>query len=203
MNMQKLLVLGIAGLLTTTSASASLIGTNVTLNYHYGVTTTIDTLAVTAGVEVTCLGGGAGNANVCWAMTAPDRVDIDIGALSITWSYSGPGGHFTNIIPNGFDFENLDPGAPITSVALATDIPGLDLGRVTFSSSSIQVDGHNLPVPGPHRYFTLNISTATVPEPTSLALLGTGALLVLGYAQRHRNTLSRGGQVNDGQSAPA
>jgi len=85
--------------------------------------------------------GRRGNANVCAILTAPTQ-SVDIGAFSIQYGFSGPAAAFDNIIPNGFDFENLNPGSPITSVSLSTDIAGLGPGRVTFSSSSVQIDMH-------------------------------------------------------------
>ena len=180
--MSKLMLLILAASVFAGSGrAASLIGTNVTLNYFLSTLTTTDVLTVGSGTEVTCTGGGTGNANVCGILSAFDRQTIDIAALSITYAYSGAGSGFNNLQPNGFDFENLNPGAPITGVSLTTNIPGLDSGRVTFTANSIQVDMHNLSLPGPLDSFTVGISAASaIPEPSGLllAICGLSAFAV-------------------------
>src|SRR5579862_947024 len=105
---------------------AGLIGTEVTLNYTFnGIPLITDVFRVTPGLEINCAGHGNGSANVCSVLSA-DRQNINVGDFSITYNYIGQGAAFGRNI-NGFDFEGLDPGGPITSVILLTaGITGLD-----------------------------------------------------------------------------
>jgi hypothetical protein len=158
---------------TAPSARAGLIGTDVTLNYtFFGTTLRTDTFLVTSGVEITCA-NASGNANVCFVLSA-NLQTIDVGPSSIAYSYTGPGAFFSRA-PNAFDFEDLNLGGPITSVALSTDTTGLDLTRIFYTPSSVQIDMTGLSVAGPESSFTLDLSTA--PEPagfftTCFALAG-------------------------------
>lgn len=180
-----------AALLTAVAAScffqptpshAGLLGTTVTLNYNYQIPArTTDSLLVTAGVEVTCTGGGSGNANVCEMVTAANQY-IDIGDLSIGYSYVGsqPGG-FNVEEPNGMTFLNLDPGGPITDVLLVTGIAGLDMSRVSFTESSVSIDMHGLSL-GFSNSFTLTLTAA--PEPGTLAIFATGIAAMISFRRR-------------------
>src|SRR5271166_4756424 len=93
------------------SANAGLIGTTVTLDYHFLTTTTVDTFTVTGGVDITC----PGPYNVCSLLTAPVQT-IAVGANTITYTFTGCCSSFNNGTPNGFDFQNLNLGTPITSI---------------------------------------------------------------------------------------
>ena len=151
--------------LSAPSARAGLIGTDVTLNYtFFGTPLRTDAFLVTSGVEITCTNGN-GNANVCFVLSANVQT-IDVGASSIAYSYTGSGAFFSRAT-NAFDFENLNLDGPITSVALTTDIAGLDSTRILFTSNSVQIDMTGLFVHGPQSSFRLDLST--VPEPASLA----------------------------------
>ncbi len=177
-----LAVIAASCLLPTTPAHAGLLGTTVTLNYHYLIPArTTDSLLVTAGVEVTCTGGGSGNANVCEMLTAANQY-IDIGDFTIGYSYSGsqPGG-FNVDDPNGMTFLNLDPGAPITDVSLVTGISGLDMSRISFTGSSVSIDMHGLSL-GFANSFTLTLTAA--PEPGTLAILATGIAAMVSFRRR-------------------
>lgn len=173
-----LAVLFAAILLPTAPARAGLLGTTITLNYNFLVpAASTDSLLVTSGVEVTCTGGGTGNANVCGMLTAPTQY-LDIGDTTIAYSYVGgtPGG-FNPTEPNGMEFLDLDIGGPITSVLLSTGIAGLDLSRISFTATSVAIDMHGLGL-GFSNSFTLTL--VTVPEPAALALLGAGLLGLVG-----------------------
>jgi hypothetical protein len=158
------------------SANAGLIGTNVTLNYTYEGTSTTDIFAVGPGLEVSCNGGGTGNANVCSILTAPIQA-IDIGDNFITYNYlrvGDPAGFAPGV--NGFDFQALDLDSHIIAVQLSTTIAGLDASRLTFDTHSIQLDMSSLPL-GESDSFTLTI--VTNPEPSAGFLAGLGGLLLV------------------------
>jgi PEP-CTERM motif len=95
----------------------------------------------------------------------------------------------------------LTPSAPITLAAdtqyflLVTysGAPVLDYTLSTTYSGSGTLDGYAESADGGHEYFTfpivdgpyqMRIDAAAVPEPSSLALLGIGAILIYGYRLR-------------------
>ncbi|MEO5924051.1 MAG: hypothetical protein ABIR70_09510 [Bryobacteraceae bacterium] len=169
------------------SANAGLIGTNVTLDYHYQGQSTTDTFAVTAGTEVSCFGGGSGNANVCSILQAPNQT-LDFGDNTITYTYTRIGSYVASFLPsnpNGFDFLNLNLGQPIQHVLLSSSIQGLDASRLTFTANSIQLNMYDLPL-GEHESFTLTI--VTNPEPSAGLLGGLGLLLVSARFVRRKRT---------------
>ena len=177
-----LTALALSALFQPAPAHAGLLGTTVTLNYNFQIPArTTDNLLVTAGVEVTCTGGGSGNAAVCEMLTAANQY-IDIGDLSIGYLYVGSqSGGFNPEQPNGMTFLNLDAGGPITGVSLVTGIAGLDLSRISFNESSVSIDMHGLSL-GFSNSFTLTLTAA--PEPASLAILATGIAAMLSFRRR-------------------
>jgi hypothetical protein len=165
-------------------AQAGLLGSNVTLRYDYlapGFST--DTIAVGAGIEVTCTGGGTGNANVCAALTAATQT-IDIGDSTIGYAYVGDHtSGFNNVVPNGMAFLGLDAAGAIVGVDLSTSISGLDGSRVSFTANSVTIDLHGLTM-GTSGSFALALRTEA-PGPAT-ALLVLPALGALAAARRRR-----------------
>ena len=164
---------------------ASLIGTEVTLNYDLtNPANTIDILPVTAGIELSC----PGSFNVCGLLTLPIQ-SVDIGDFSIRYSHTGLSGQFTPGILNGFDFENLNPGFTIGNVVLTTNILGLDASRVSFTGSSVQVNMAGLALAdttaGGENYFDITL-TSGVPEPSTWAMMILGFLGVGFMAYRRK-----------------
>jgi hypothetical protein len=163
-------------------AHAGLLGTTITLDYDYLIpAATTDTLLVGAGIEVTCTGGGSGNANVCQMLTAPNQF-LDVGDLTIAYVYSGaaPAG-FNPTSPNGMTLRDLNPGAPIVDVLIDTGIAGLDDTRVSFTPSSVSVYLGGLGL-GTSNYFTLTLVTA--PEPWSIGCLAAGLTSLIAIRRR-------------------
>jgi hypothetical protein len=172
------LLLAVAMIVPST-ANAGLIGTTVTLDYHFLSTTTVDTFTVTGGVDITC----PGPYNVCSLLTAPVQT-ITVGDNTITYTFTGCCSSFSNATPNGFDFENLNLGMPVTGISLSTNLVGLNLSRVTFSANSVQLDMHGIQTPGPVDYFVVTLNPTATPEPSSLALFGSGVIGLLGVVRR-------------------
>jgi hypothetical protein len=156
-------VLSVAG---SIPGHAGLIGTNVTVVATLDAMQETDVVLVTNAVEITC----PGPFNICNILTAATQT-FDIGDSTIMYNYSGGGAGFNSTTPNNIQFENLNPGSPITGVTLSTDIVGLDNSRVSFASNSVEVDYHGLQLQAPTQFFTLTLSTAT-PEPTAAWLAG-------------------------------
>jgi hypothetical protein len=119
---------------------------------------------------------------------------IDIEADSLTLGVGLGGNVGTWVFPSesfaGYTFSGLDLGGPITGVGITTDIAGLDLSGVSFTTNSVAVNLASLWVyPGESFTVTLEISPQEVPlfAPWSLILL-TVSFLTVGYRDALRRT---------------
>ncbi|MBL8350344.1 MAG: PEP-CTERM sorting domain-containing protein [Burkholderiaceae bacterium] len=169
-----------AGLLAS-PASAGLSGTSMTLRYDYSSwTPTVDSLIVGPGVEITCTGGGNGNANVCQLLNAGVHT-VDIGDDGIAYALTSGTAAFTAVSPNGFNFLNL--AIPIAGITFTHSIAGMDSSRVSFTSSSISVDMSGLVVEA-GQGFALGV--VAVPEPASAWLMLAGAAALGAWVLRRR-----------------
>ncbi|MDR7331840.1 PEP-CTERM sorting domain-containing protein [Roseateles asaccharophilus] len=170
-----------ATLLPTFASAAGLLGTTVSVNYHLDSLSTLDSVLVGAGAELSC----PGTAQLCSALTVPAQT-VDIGDNSIRYFYVGAGTDFTDTPVNRFSFQSLYGGdVAITGVDLATNIAGLTASRLTFTSHGVQVDMRDLSV-GSEAFFELSLQTAPVPEPASAALLLGGLALLAARRRRRR-----------------
>lgn len=183
-----LFALAMAGFsqITPAAATPTLDGTSLTLNYNYsGFPSTTDTLTVGAGIEVSCTGGGGGNAQVCFFLSAPVQI-IDITGLTIHYAYTanpGESGAFSPVPVNGFDFENLNPGGNISGFTLSTTLGGLTESRITFTAHSLVIDMAGVTA-GSGGSFDI---TLHVPEPASVPLFAAALVALLGF---RRGTLA-------------
>ncbi len=111
---------------------------------------------------------------------------FSVGSSAISYTSSGYSyGNYVSGTFNGFDFTGLTfTSGSLTGFNLTTNIAGLSNSNVTFGPSFIEINLQGLPVNG---YFTLDLnpsSETTVPEPSSLVLLGTGLLALVGFMRR-------------------
>jgi hypothetical protein len=168
-------------------AQAGLLGTNATVRYVFdnGVpTTTTDPVLVGPGIELSCPGA----AGLCTLLTL-DTQTVDLGDTTLGYAYSGfGGGFFTNSVVNSMIFEALDPGAPIIGVTLATDMPLLDPGRISFTADSVTLDLRGVGLPSTSHFFEVGLvlgSVTEVPAPAAILPFAAG-LFGLGLARRRR-----------------
>lgn len=88
-------------------------------------------------------------------------------------------------IRNGVLLYNFD--APITNVFIdaSTNMVGMTLDRITYTSAAIAIDWTEVGYPTPGGRLVLNVSV--VPEPSSALMLGAGVLLIGSLLRRRRD----------------
>jgi hypothetical protein len=182
----KRFVLALA-LLAPGVAQAGLLGTQAVVRYDFSTggfpINTSDTVVIGPGIELSCPGA----ADICRVLTAPDSQTIDLGDTTIRYAFAGPASTFVLADLSSMIFEQLDAGAPILGVALATDLPDLDAGRISFTATSVTVDLNGVALPGPTSFFELSLVLAPVEVPAPAAFLPFAAgLLGLGLLRRRR-----------------
>jgi hypothetical protein len=178
----KLCLLLVVALVAVPALAQGLDGANVTVNYLYPEIN--DIYEVLGTGTVTSSG---------FTVNSFGQNDYTVYPNEITLTnVFGSNVTFTGADFNGYGLVVNSGGAPITGVTLTiNNIPGFGLSDVTFNGTNVwinlegltdpYIDGLNGP---PDLEIGLEFGSATVPEPSSLLLLGSGAIALLGFARR-------------------
>ena len=153
-------------------AFADLDGANVTVNYLYPE---IDQIYQVLGTGDVTPGG--------FTVNSFGQHDFTVfpNDLVLT-NVFGSDVNFTSADFNGYGLVVNSGGTAITGVSIAfNNISGFDLSRVTFDGTDVWINLQGLTTsPGE----ALDLSLQFVPEPGSIALMGTGLIAAFGVVRR-------------------
>ena len=155
-------------------AFADLNGATVTVNYLFP---DINTIFETLGTG-TVTGGG-------FTVNSFGQHDYTTFPTDITLTnVQGTDVFFLTASFNGYQLIVDSGGSPITGVTIAVNnVPGFDASRITFDATDVWVNMQSLTT-SPGLAWQLDLQFGTVPEPGTLALMGTGFLGIIGIFRR-------------------
>jgi hypothetical protein len=105
--------------------------------------------------------------------------DLEVSNPLVNFTHATPGTAQSIDIPPDFLQSLLDGGAPFAGLT----VRNTEVGTFSFLSN-----------PAAPTYPTLSVQyTSAIPEPSTLTLLGCGALALIGYARRKQRRPGRGG----------
>jgi hypothetical protein len=171
------------------NAAATLIGTNVTLNYLYPNSgTVIASSVVNVTTNPTLLSCSPGGAGVC-APFAEDAT-FRIGANTLTLMEDA-GSSYTPAAFNGIEFDNLSFGSGLTGFNLFTNLPGLTVANITETPTSIAFNAQGLSFANRDYFITLTLFS-TAPEASTwiMMILGFAGLGLASYRASRKSRLS-------------
>jgi hypothetical protein len=172
----------IAGLLSLGGTQARADLTNATIHgqYFFPDSSTVDQ----------DLGNKVVNPTAVFDFTAAGGITFTIsGTRIVTSGFTGTafGAAF-----NGPLFTVVSGGSQIIGVTVdeITNVPGFNSSRVQFTSNSVSENVQGLTFPAnPNITLDLQFATTAVPEPSTLTIGATGALLALGAHRWRRRRL--------------
>lgn len=185
----------------TVSTSGTLTDSSVTIGYFYNDLTTAlasSTVTVSSAVEVSCPNAAL---NLCASTnTAGDGLldgeYIDVGSTAISGQFlaaftAASGDAYNGLVFSGLNFGD---GYALTGFTLTTNISGLDVSDISFTSSSLSMnwlgidpsvttDGTSLGT------YSIALQVSAVPEPSSVLLMLLGIPLLAGARLRRDGQL--------------
>lgn len=178
----KLSLLLVVALVSVPVFAGDLNGANVTVNYLYPEQNDIYEVLGTgtvSGTGFTVNSFGQNNYTVY-----PTEITLT--------NVLGENVMFTSADFNGYGLVVNSGGSPITGFTITiNNVPGFTSSDVTFNGTNVWINLQGLTVPyidgtnGPPDFeITLQFGGGTVPEPSSILLLGSGAMAIFGLARR-------------------
>jgi len=115
------------------------------------------------------------------ALSGGNNLYLNVEDNSLQFSFGPSGGSGGPFLPleHFILFQDLSPTAPtISGLTYQTDLPGFEASNISFTAHSVTVGEGGIQYSG-GQYLIVNLQFAAVPEPSSFALVGLGAVAIM------------------------